>query len=81
LGEKLLHDKTGKVRKLLSETANTDRDYLAKLAQYLGDRDLKSGRVAIIIRRVRAVALDRHSAILDLTWEDLGLLEDFLCQD
>jgi hypothetical protein len=81
LGEKLLHDKTGKVRKLLSEAANTDRDYLAKLAQYLGDRHLKSGRVAIIIRRVRAVTLDRHSAILDLTWEDLGLLADFLCQD
>jgi hypothetical protein len=83
LGEKLLHDKTGKIRKLLSETANTDRDYLAKLAQYLGDRDLKSGRVAIMIRRVRAVALARHSAsaTLDLTWEDLSLLEDFLSQD
>ncbi len=81
LGEKLLHDKTGKVRKLLSEAVNIDRDYLAKLAQYLGDRDLKSGRVAIIVRRVRAVAIDRNSATLDLTWEDLGLLEDFLCQD
>jgi hypothetical protein len=80
LGKKLLSDKTWEIGKLLSEIANTDRDYLAKLAQYLGDRDLKSGRVAIIIRRVRAVTLDRNSATLDLTWEDLGLLADFLRQ-
>ena len=83
LGEKLLHDRTGKVKKLLSEAANADRDYLAKLARYLNDRNLKPGRVAIIIRRVRAVVLTPafKSATLDLTWEDLGLLEDFLCQD
>ncbi len=81
LGEKLLRDKTWEIGKLLSETANTDRDYLAKLVQYLGDRDLKSGRVAIIVRRVRAVMLDRNSATLDLTLEDLSLLADFLRQD
>jgi hypothetical protein len=77
LGEKLLHDKTWEIGKLLSESAANDPKFLDKLAQYLCDRDLKSGRVAIIIRRIRAVALDRHSATLDLTWEDLTLLEDF----
>jgi hypothetical protein len=77
LGEKLLHDKTGKIGKLLSEAATNDPAFLDKLAQYLCDRNLKSGHVAIIIRRIRAVILDRHSAILDLTWEDLTLLEDF----
>jgi hypothetical protein len=81
LGKKLLRDKTWEIRKLLSETANTEPDYLAKLARYLVDLDLKSGRVAIIIRRVRAVAIDRNSATLDLTWEDLALIEDFLHQD
>ncbi len=77
LGEKLLHDKTREIRNLLSEAAAIDSKFLDKLAQYLCDRDLKSGHVAIIIRRIRAVALDRHSATLDLTWEDLTLLEDF----
>jgi hypothetical protein len=77
LGEKLLHDKTWEIRELLNDAAAADPDFLDKLARYLCDRDLKSGRVAIIIRRVRAVTLDRHSATLDLTWEDLTLLEDF----
>jgi hypothetical protein len=65
---------------LLSDAAATDPDFLDKLARYLCDLDLKSGRVAIIIRRIRAVALDRHSSILDLTWEDLTLVADFLNQ-
>jgi hypothetical protein len=78
LGEKLLHNKTWKIGKLLSEAATTDPDFLDELARYLGERNFKSGRVAIIIRRIRAVAIDRHSATLDLTWEDLTLLEDFL---
>jgi hypothetical protein len=77
LGEKLLRDKTWEIGKLLSEAATTDPDLLDKLARYLCDLDLKSGRVAIIIRRVRAVLLDHNSATLDLTWEDLTLLEDF----
>jgi hypothetical protein len=77
LGEKLLHDKTWEIGKLLSDAATADPDFLDKLAQYLCDRNLKSGHVAIITRRIRAVILDRHSAILDLTWEDLTLLEDF----
>ncbi len=86
LGEKLLHDKTWKIRKLLSDAAAADPDFLDKLARNLCDslsetlreRNLKSGRVAIIIRRVRAVLLDHNSAKLDLTWEDLTLLENFL---
>ena len=77
LGEKLLHNKTWATGQLLSEAAAKDSKFLDKLARYLCYRDLKSGRVAIIIRRVRAVTLDRHSATLDLTWEDLTLLEDF----
>jgi hypothetical protein len=80
LGEKLLHDKTGEIRKLLSDAAATDPDFLDKLARYLCDLDLKSGRVAIIIRRVRAVlldTLDSNSATIGLTWEDLTLLEGF----
>jgi hypothetical protein len=81
LGEKLLRDKTREIEKLLSKTASPAPDYLAKLAQYLVDRDLKSGRVVIIIRRVRAVATERNIARLDLTWEDLNLLADFLHQD
>jgi hypothetical protein len=78
LGKKLLYDRTWAVIKLLSKTADRDRDYLAKLVEYLAERDLKSGRLAIIIRRVRAVVLDRNSATLDLTLADLTLLEDFL---
>jgi hypothetical protein len=77
LGEKLLHDKTWKIGKLLNDAAANDPDFLDKLARYLCNLDLKSGRVAIIIRRVRAVTLDHNSATLDLTWEDLTLLEDF----
>jgi hypothetical protein len=77
LGEKLLRHKTWEIGKLLSQSAATNPDFLDKLAGYLCDLDLKSGQVAIIIRRVRAVTLDHNSAILDLTWEDLTLLEDF----
>ncbi len=80
LGEKLLHDKTWEIRELLNDAATTDPDFLDKLARYLCDRDLKSGRVAIIIRRVRAVildTLDSNSATIGLTWEDLTLLEGF----
>ncbi len=77
LGEKLLRDKKWEIGKLLSEAATTDPNFLDKLARYLCDRDLKSGRVAIIIRRVRAVMLGHNSVILDLTWEDLTLLKDF----
>ena len=77
LGDKLLHDKTWEIRELMSDSATADPDFLDKLARYLCDLDLKSGRVAVMIRRVRAVMLDRHSAPLDLTWEDLTLLENF----
>jgi hypothetical protein len=77
LGEKLLRDRTWEIGKSLSNAATNDPDFLDKLAGYLCERNLKSGRVAIIIRRVRAVMLDHNSAILDLTWEDLNLLEDF----
>jgi hypothetical protein len=79
LGEKLLHDRTSEIRELLRDAATTDPDFLDKLARYLCDRDLTSGHVAVIIRRVRAVILGRHrhSARLDLTWEDLTLLKDF----
>jgi hypothetical protein len=85
LGEKLLHDKTWEIRELLNDAAAADPDFLDKLAQYLcvgaaslkENRDLTSGHVAIIIRRVRAVMLDHNSAKLDLTWEDLTLLKDF----
>jgi hypothetical protein len=78
LGKKILHDRTRAVIKLLSKTADRDRDYLAKLERYLAERDLKSGQVSIILRRVRAVVLDRNSATLDLALADLNLLEDFL---
>ncbi len=81
LGEKLLRTKTWEISKLLTDAANTDPHYLDKLARYLCAGDLKSGRVAIIIRRVRAVMLDRNSGALDLTGEDLALLEDFLHQE
>jgi hypothetical protein len=85
LGEKLLHDRRWEIGKLLRNAATHDPDFLDKLAGYLCDslsetlreRNLKSGRVVIIIRRVRAVMLGHNSAILDLTWEDLALLEDF----
>jgi hypothetical protein len=77
LGEKLLRDRRWEIGKLLSEAATTDPNFLDKLARYLCDRDLKLGRVAMIIRRVRAVMLGHNSVILDLTWEDLTLLKDF----
>ena len=80
LGKKLLRDKTWEIGKLLRETANTDRDYLAKLAKYLCDLDLTSGRVVIIIRQVRSMTIEPHSVTLDLTWEDLIILEDYLIQ-
>ncbi len=78
LGAKLLHDKACEIGKLLREAASTDLDFLDKLARYLSDRLTTSARITIIIRRVRAVTLARHSAALDLTWEDLTLLKDFL---
>jgi hypothetical protein len=78
LGKKLLQDKTREISQKLIFAANADRDCLDKLARYLGDRDLKSSRVAILMRRARAVTLDRNSGALDLTGEDLALLEDFL---
>lgn len=81
LGKKLLHDKTSEIVKSIGEAASKYPDYLAKLEQYLCDRDLKAGRVAIIVRRVRAVTIGRNSATLDLTQEDLSILEDFLRQD
>jgi hypothetical protein len=81
LGEKLLRDKTQEIGKLLIAAASNDADYLAKLAQYLCDRDLKAGRVAIIIRRVRAVTIAPRSATLDLTLEDLSVLADYLTQE
>ena len=78
LGEKLLWHKTWEISQKLIVAANADRDCLDKLARYLCDRELKSGRVAILIRRTRATTLDRNSGALDLTGEDLALLEDFL---
>jgi hypothetical protein len=81
LGEKLLRDKTGEIGKLLSEAASNDADYLAKLAQYLCDRDLKAGRIAIIVRRVRSMTIGRNLPTLDLNQEDLIILADFLRQD
>ncbi len=81
LGEKLLRDKTWEISQKLMVAANADRDCLDKLARYLCNRDLKSGRVAILMRRARAVTLDRNSGALDLTSEDLALFEEFLARE
>jgi hypothetical protein len=80
LGKILLRGKTWEISDRLIAAANNDPDFLDKLARYLCDGDLKSGRVAIIIRRMRAMTLDRNSVTLDLTQEDLSLLEDYLTQ-
>ncbi len=76
LGKLLLRNKTWKVFQQFKALAITDPDYLDKLAQYLCGRDLKSGRVAILVRQTRALTFSQ----IDLTWEDLTLLENFLRQ-
>ncbi len=80
LGEKLHRDKTWEVFQKLIAMAANDPQWLDRLARYLCDRDLKSGRVAILVRRVRAFALDRNSVELDFTEDDLNLVAGFLSQ-
>ncbi len=81
IGKIFLQDKTQEIVKLLSDAANKDPDWFDKLGRYLCAGDLQSGRIAILMRRARAITIDRNSTELDLNWEDLNLLADFLCQD
>jgi hypothetical protein len=78
LGKRLLQVKTWEIQQSIRAAAKTDAEFLDKLGRYLSDCNLKSGQVAIILRRIRAVGLDLNSAKLDLTLADLMLLEDFL---
>ena len=75
LGEVLLRNQIWEVFQQLKTLASVDPEWVNKLAQYLCDRDLKSGRVAVLVKQVRATTLSQ----MDLTEEDLMLIKDFLC--
>ena len=78
LGKILLLDKTSEILPKLRAIATNDLNWLDKLARYLCDRNLKSGRVAILVRRARALTIGHYLMDIDLTLDDLTLLEDFL---
>jgi hypothetical protein len=81
LGKILLQDKTWEILRQLKAFANVDLDWSDKFAKYLGDRDLKSVRVAILVRYTHGLILNHHYLVeINLTWEDLTLMENFLQQ-
>jgi hypothetical protein len=80
LGKILLLNKTWDVAQQLKAVANADPYWLDKLATYLCAGDLKSGRVAILVRQARALTLGHYLMEIDLTWEDITLLKCFLQQ-
>jgi hypothetical protein len=80
LGKILLRDKNRKILQQMKAVASNDPSWLDKLARYLCTCNLKSGRVAILVRHARAVTLGHYLVEIDLTWEDLILFEDFFRQ-
>ncbi len=80
LGEILLQNQVWEVAKQLKVVANHDPHWLDKLAMYLCAGDLKSGRVAILVRQTRALTIGHYLAEIDLTQDDIILLENFLQQ-
>jgi hypothetical protein len=81
LGKILLQDKTWEVLRQLKTFANLDLHWSDKFAKYLCDRDLKSVRVAILVRYTHGLILNQHYLVkINLTWEDLTLVENFLQQ-
>jgi hypothetical protein len=80
LGKILLQNKTWEVAQQLKAIANADPYWLDKLATYLCAGDLKSGRVAILVRLARALTLGHYLVEIDLTSADITLLESFLQQ-
>jgi hypothetical protein len=78
LGKILLLNKTSEILQQLRAIATEDRHWLDKLARYLCDRDLKSGRIAILVRCARALTIGHYLIDIDLTLDDLTLLQDFL---
>jgi hypothetical protein len=80
LGKILLQNKTWEVAQRLKEIATDDPNWFDKLTMYLGDLDLKSGRVAILVRQSQALTLGHYLVEIDLTQNDLKLLENFLQQ-
>ncbi len=81
LGKILLREKTWEVLQQLKVFANADPHWSDKLVRYLCTCDLKSVRVAILGRYTRALILSHHYLVeIDLTWEDLTLVENFLQQ-
>jgi hypothetical protein len=80
LGEILLRDRIWEVSQRLKAIANADPNWSDKLARYLCASDLKSGRVAILVRQTRALTLGHYLLETDLTWADITLVENFLHQ-
>ncbi len=80
LGKILLQAKTWEVSQRLKAIATADPNWSDKLATYLCAGDLKSGRVAILVRQARALTLGHYLLEIDLTWEDITLLKSFLQQ-
>jgi hypothetical protein len=80
LGKILLQDRVWEVAQQLKVVANHDPHWLDKLATYLCAGDLKSGRVAILVRQARTLSLGHDLMKIDLTWEDITLLKSFLQQ-
>jgi hypothetical protein len=81
LGKILLQAKIWEVVRQLKAVANADPYWSDKFVRYLCNCDLKSARVAILVRYTHASIINHHYLVkIDLTWEDLTLVENFLRQ-
>jgi hypothetical protein len=80
LGKILLQNKVWAVSQQLKAFANADPHWSDKLAMYLYAGDLQSVRVAILVRNARALILGHSLVEIDVNWEDVTLLENFLQQ-
>ena len=62
----------------LWQAARDYEDLHDELEDFLREHQISNSRIRVIVRRVRAITLDRNSSTLDLNNEDIDLLANFL---
>ena len=78
LGAKILRDANWEIEHDLWQAAQRYTNFHIYLEDFLASQELVTSRHRIIKRRALAVSIDRNSASLDLSIEDIKILELFL---
>lgn len=78
LGELLMRDRNQALEYHICKAASCDPDFFDSLSSFLEGKKIHPARHCVLMRRSRAVAMDRHSSSLDFDSNDIALIEQFI---